>query len=160
MRERRWTGLLALTVAAAAGSGGCARPPQDSVSYLVRLKPGQELSGELARLARDKGLRAASVVSAVGSLTDLALRFADRPETTRARGHFEVVSLSGYLAAGELHLHMAVSDGEGKTIGGHVMPGNVVYTTLVVVVQDHPRYRYRREHDAQTGRDELVIDPR
>ncbi len=151
---RAQTGFAALAVMAMAG---CTRPP-DTVSYLVRLRPGQEVSGELRRLASDKHLRAASVVSAVGSLTDVALRFADRPETTRAQGHFEVVSLSGYLAEGEQHLHLAVSDGEGKTLGGHLMPGNIVYTTLVVVIQDHPRHRYRREHDPGTGRDELLID--
>jgi len=129
-------------------------------SYIVRLKPGQELKTELSRLAKDQGFQAASIVSAVGSLTDVALRLADQPGTTRYRGHFEVVSLSGYLAAHELHLHMAVSDETGRTLGGHIMDGNVVYTTLVVVIQEYLRYRYRREFDPSTNYQELVIDRR
>ena len=140
---------------------GCqSAPAAETRSFLVRLKPGQELKTELGRLAHDNGLRAATVTSAVGSLTDVALRLANKEETTRWQGHFEVVSLSGYLADGEFHLHMAVSDGEGRTLGGHVMEGNRVYTTLVIAVEEHLHFRYRREFDPASGYDELVIERR
>ncbi len=138
----------------------CASSPATPQTFVVRLKPGQELVTELRALAQRDQLRAASVVSAVGSLTDVSLRLANKEETTRYSGHFEVVSLSGYLAAGEFHLHMAVSDGEGRTIGGHVMEGNRVYTTLVIAVQEHPHLIYRREFDPQSGYDELVVERR
>lgn len=150
--------LLALFLAAC--SLACASVRPETRSYIVRLKPGQELKTELARLALEHDLQAASIVSAVGSLTAVSLRLANQPAATHYAGHFEVVSLSGYLAAREFHVHMAVSDGEGKTFGGHVMEGNRVYTTLVVVIEEHLRYRYRREHDAVSGYDELVIDER
>jgi predicted DNA-binding protein with PD1-like motif len=127
---------------------------------VLRLRPGQELKTELTTLAREQGLEAASVTSAVGSLTDVSLRLANKEETTRWQGHFEVVSLSGYLSAGEFHLHMAVSDGEGRTIGGHVMEGNRVYTTLVVSIEEHLDLRYRRDFDPASGYDELVIERR
>ncbi len=55
---------------------------------------------------------------------------------------------------------MAVSDETGRTLGGHIMDGNVVYTTLVVVIQEYLRYRYRREFDPSTNYQELVIDRR
>jgi predicted DNA-binding protein with PD1-like motif len=141
-------------------SGCVATSPPETRSFLVRLKPGQELKTELTRLAHDNGLRAATVTSAVGSLTDVALRLANKEETTRWQGHFEVVSLSGYLADGEFHLHMAVSDGDGRTIGGHVMEGNRVYTTLVIAVEEHLRFDYRREFDPASGYAELVIERR
>jgi len=141
-------------------TSACTSVGPETRSYIVRLKPGQELKTELAQLARDHGLRAASIVSAVGSLTDVSLRLANQPEATRYAGHFEVVALSGYLAAEEFHVHMAVSDGEGRTIGGHVMEGNRVYTTLVVVIEEHLRFDYRREHDPASGYDELVVDER
>ncbi len=148
----------ALALGLVATLAACA-PAEPAVrSYLIRLKPGQDVKTELEALAIAHHLRAASVVSAVGSLTDVALRYANREETTTLAGHFEVVALSGYLAVGELHLHLAVSDGDGQTVGGHLMAGNRVYTTLVVVVDEHPGYRYRREHDSTSGKDELVID--
>lgn len=133
-------------------------PAQRTV--VVRLRPGQELKTELARVAREQGFEAATVTSAVGSLTDVALRLANKEETTRWQGHFEVVSLSGYIARDEFHLHMAVSDGEGRTLGGHVMEGNRVYTTLVVALEEHAAFRYRREFDPASGYDELVIERR
>ena len=127
-------------------------------SYIVRLKPGQDVKAELEALARAHHLQAASIVSVVGSLTNVALRFANKPETTTLTGHFEVVAMSGYLAANEFHCHLAVSDGEGKTLGGHLMAGNRVYTTLVVVIQEHLGLRYRREFDPTSNYQELVID--
>ena len=152
--------LLALAAPGCATTTATTAPVEDSRSFVLRLEPGADVKSSLEAFARDHHLRAASVVSAVGSLTDVGLRFADKPDTTRFSGHFEVVSLSGYLAEGELHLHLAVSDGEGRTIGGHVMAGNRVYTTLVLAIDEHLRHRYRREHDAKTNRDELVIGPR
>lgn len=165
--QRAWYWLLAPLVACVPALPPNPNPaaptvtnpaPPEVVSYPVRLKPGQDVKTELEALAKAHHLRAASIVSVVGSLTDVALRFANQSSTTTLTGHFEVVAMSGYLAEGELHLHMAVSDGDGKTVGGHLMAGCRVYTTLVVVVQEHTRYRYRREHDAESGRDELVID--
>lgn len=126
---------------------------------MLRLRPDEELSAALRALAAREHLAAASVVSAVGSLTDVSLRYANQHERTALHGHFEVVSLSGYLAEGELHLHMAVSDERGETRGGHVLDGNRVFTTLVLVVQEHAGYRYTRVRDATTGRDELVVVP-
>jgi len=55
---------------------------------------------------------------------------------------------------------MSVSDSEGRTIGGHVMDGNIVYTTLVVDVEEPLRWKYHREFDPTSDYDELVIDPR
>ena len=149
-------GVIALCVCLS----GCATLRPDTESYVIRLKPGQELKTEVDRLAHERRLQAASITSAVGSLTDVSLRLANRDETTHYTGHFEVVSLSGYLADGEFHVHMAVSDGDGRTMGGHVTEGNIVYTTLVIVIQEHLRYRYRREMDESTHHAELVIDKR
>ncbi len=158
MTNRILAPILAASLTAALAA--CASVQPETRSYIVRLKPGQEVKTELSRLARENDLQAASIVSAVGSLTDVSLRLANQPDATHYNGHYEVVSLSGYVAANEFHVHMAVSDGEGRTIGGHVMDGNRVYTTLVVVIEEHLRFRYRREHDPASGYDELVIDPR
>ncbi len=155
---RTWSAPLAFALIAFAAA--CSSLQPEVHSYIIRLKPGQELKTELARLAKEQGLKAASIVSAVGSLTDVSLRLANQPEASHYSGHFEVVSLSGYLAENEFHVHMAVSDAEGKTIGGHVMEGNLVYTTLVVVIDEHLRDRYGREFDPASKYDELVVKQR
>ncbi len=134
----------------------CAASGGDVRSYVLRLSPGMEVKHELAEFARREGLEAASVVSAVGSLTKVALRYANQHETTLLEGHFEVVALSGHLSANDLHLHLAASDGEGRTFGGHLMEGNVVYTTLVVVIEEHLRWRFLRRFDPASGYEELL----
>jgi hypothetical protein len=40
------------------------------------------------------------------------------------------------------------------------MDGNLVYTTLVVVIEEHLRFRYRREFDPASKYDELVVEER
>jgi predicted DNA-binding protein with PD1-like motif len=144
----------------AAALGGCAAPPaaeSEVRSYVVRLAPGQEVQSELQALCRREGLEAASIVSAVGSLSSAHLRFANRNEGTPLQGPFEVTSLSGHLGAEDFHVHAALADGEGKVVGGHVLPGNIVYTTLVVVVQEHRGWRFLRRRDPAYGY--LELDP-
>lgn len=148
------------TVCVAIVLSGCASTgasvgDAETRTYVLRLSPGTEVKSALTDLARREGLAAASIVSAVGSLTDVALRYADRDETTSLQGRFEVVSLSGHLTTDDFHVHAAVSDGEGRTYGGHVMEGCKVYTTLVVVVQEHLRWRFVRKRDPTYGYFEL-----
>jgi hypothetical protein len=38
-------------------------------------------------------------------------------------GHFEIVSLVGIVAVNGSHVHICLSDGEGRCIGGHLLPG-------------------------------------
>lgn len=125
--------------------------------HAVRLRPGDDLREELEKLTALAPLRAGVVLSAVGSLTRLALRFADRKEETVRTGKFEVVSLTGTLGPDGCHLHLAVSDGDGVTIGGHLLPGCLVYTTVELVVGDAGGLIFHRELDSVTGFRELSI---
>jgi predicted DNA-binding protein with PD1-like motif len=125
--------------------------------HAVRLRPGDDLREELEKLTALAPLRAGVVLSAVGSLTQLALRFADRKEETVRTGKFEVVSLTGTLGPDGCHLHLAVSDGDGVTAGGHLLPGCLVYTTMELVVGDAVGLIFHRELDSVTGFRELSI---
>jgi predicted DNA-binding protein with PD1-like motif len=125
--------------------------------HAVRLRPGDDLREELEKLTALAPLRAGVVLSAVGSLTQLALRFADRKEETVRTGKFEVVSLTGTLGPDGCHLHLAVSDGDGVTLGGHLLPGCLVYTTVELVVGDAVGLIFHRELDSDTGFHELSI---
>lgn len=61
----------------------------------MRLRPGDDLREELEKLTALAPLRAGVVLSAVGSLARLALRFADRKEETVRTGKFEVARSPG-----------------------------------------------------------------
>lgn len=124
---------------------------------VVRLHPGQDLLAEIVNCCNAHQFKAAFLITCVGSLTQAALRLANRPGTTFLTGFFEIVSLTGTISPEGAHLHLAVSDSNGKTSGGHLMPGSLIYTTAEIVLGELEGVRFTRPTDAETGYDELVI---
>lgn len=126
-----------------------------------RLKPGEELFSAIEKLLQEKQIKAGVLLSAVGSLAHVSLRFADRQEATIVKGPLEIVSVTGTVAQSGCHIHVSVSDSNGQTTGGHLMPGSLVYTTVELVVlnlsSDH---EFGREPCPLSGYDELVIKTR
>ncbi len=125
--------------------------------HTIRLEPGQDILPELKKFVAEKNIQAGFIMSAVGSLTQYHIRFANQPQGAKAVGHFEVVSLTGLLSVHGNHIHLSVSDSTGKTIGGHLLDSNLVYTTLEVVIGEDPNHVYHRETDSTFGYKELVI---
>ncbi|MDR5747145.1 DNA-binding protein [Caballeronia sp. LZ029] len=123
----------------------------------LRLSPGDDLRAALDHAFRTHGLSAAFVLQGIGSLSVARLRHAGRDEVSELRGDLEILTLAGTLSAQGPHLHMSVSDADGRVSGGHVTPGCIVRTTAEIVVANLPGERYTREHDAATGFAELVI---
>ena len=126
-------------------------------TFSFRLRPGQDLKEELDKVVRDQRIEAGLVLTCVGSLTDAALRLANQEGTTRYQGHFEIVSLVGTLSTKGSHVHLSVSDTTGRTVGGHLMTGNKIYTTAELVIGILPELTYNREPDPTFGYRELVI---
>jgi hypothetical protein len=124
----------------------------------ARLTPGQDLLAELERLFAEAGAGAGCVLACVGSLTTAVIRYANRPESASLTGHFEIVSLTGVLSPDGAHCHIAVSDGEGVTRGGHLMEGCRIYTTAEIVLGLLPGARFSRPYDPQTGYPELAVE--
>lgn len=135
--------------------------PQSSVRfYALRLLPGDELLAALRAFIQHHGLQAAWIAGCTGSLTDVALRFAARDETTLLSGTFEVISLGGTLELTGEHLHLSVADENGAMLGGHVMPGCTVRTTLELVIGELTALAFSRQPCPLSGYDELVINAR
>jgi len=128
--------------------------------WVVRLRPGQDLREELEKLTKAAGIRAGFILTAVGSLKKASLRLADRTETSTFTQKFEIVSLVGTLSTDGVHLHIALSDGEGRTIGGHLVGGSIIYTTAEIVVGEARDLVFTRETDEQTGYKELRVRKR
>lgn len=123
-----------------------------------RLKPGQDLLDEIERFVAENNIRAGCILSAVGSLTQATLRFANRNTYHTCTGHFEIVSATGTVSTHGCHLHIAISDGNGQTLGGHLVSGCTIYTTAEIVLAVFPHLVYRREPCELSGYDELVVD--
>src|ERR1044071_9174400 len=129
-------------------------------TYALRLRPGQDLRQELEKFARERKLQAGLIVTAVGSLTKAGLRFADQSGATQFEGKFEIVSLVGTLSPDGPHLHVSISDKTGRTIGGHLVEGCKVYTTVELVIGEIEGVRFTREQDAESGYKELRVTRR
>jgi uncharacterized protein len=59
-----------------------------------------------------------------------------------------------------LHLHMTLCDEEGQCVGGHVLPGNIIFTTAEITILDSSEVQFTRQMDSVTGFKELVVQPR
>jgi uncharacterized protein len=128
-----------------------------SLLFPVRLLPGDDLRGVLTAMLEQHGVRAAFVLQGIGSLCVARLRFAGATQPTELSRDLEILTLAGSLSPDGAHLHMSVSDADGKVFGGHVAPGCVVRTTAEVLLALLPDHRFSREPDAATGFVELVI---
>lgn len=125
----------------------------------LRLKPQQDLKAALDAVVCQQNLEAACVITCVGSLTRAVLRLAGEAEATVYEGKFEIVSLTGTLSQSGSHYHMAIADHNGRTLGGHVLEGCLIYTTAEIIIGVLPGLRFRRELDEATGYNELSIHP-
>lgn len=133
---------------------------QNSVeTYAFRLHPGMDLKQEMSKFVTDKKLESASISTCVGSLRELTIRPANQQELLHLKGHFEIVSLTGTFAnAGKNdHIHISVSDSTGYTIGGHLVDGNIIYTTAEIVLLNNKNLRFTRIIDPETTYYEMDV---
>lgn len=128
--------------------------------YAVRLKPNQDLRAELERFVKENKISAGFIITTVGSLKRAKVRLADQSEATEFAGKFEIVSLTGTLAADGVHLHISFSDEKGATIGGHLTTGCTIYTTAEIIVGGTDEIVFTRETDPETTYKELKIRPK
>jgi len=130
---------------------------------VLRLSPGDDLrlalEAAFASLASQHGIAAACIVSAVGSLSQAVLRYANKPGGSEINGPLELLMLSGTLSPDGAHLHGSVADANGAVTGGHVLRGCIVQATAEVVIALLPGWEFRRELDAATGFNELSARP-
>lgn len=127
--------------------------------YALRLLPGQEVLSQLRAFAQQQQLHAAWIAGCTGSLTDVALRYAGQENTALLSGKFEVIALNGTLEQSGEHLHLCVSDPHGTMLGGHMMPGCTVRTTLELVIGCLEELAFSRQLCALSGYDEFHISP-
>jgi predicted DNA-binding protein with PD1-like motif len=100
----------------------------------LRLRPGADLKAELLALPAREGVRAGWALTCVGTLSQVRVRLAGGAEHATWHGMFEIVALTGTLSQDGGHLHLAVADQQGRTLGGHLAEGCTVRTTAEVVL--------------------------
>lgn len=128
-------------------------------NFAIRLKPNEDLKLSLKNFAIQQNIQAGFILTAIGSLKQAKTRFANQENSTVITDKFEIISLNGTIANTGLHLHIAISDFQGKTIGGHLDDGCIIYTTAEIVIGVSEDFIFKRTYDQQTGYQELEITP-
>ena len=126
-------------------------------NYTFRLRPGQDLLESIQAFVMEKQVQAGCVLSGVGSLIHASLRLADQISNSDYKGPFEIVSITGTVSVHGSHLHLSISDGEGRTIGGHLVEGCQIYTTAEIVIAVFHDQIYKRELAEDSGYEELTV---
>ncbi|MCP6761337.1 MAG: DNA-binding protein [Fischerella sp. CENA71] len=127
--------------------------------FAIRLKPNEDLKQSLKNFAINQNINAGFILTAIGSLKQATIRFANQEKSTVLTNKFEILSLDGTIASTGLHLHIAIANKEGKTIGGHLDNGCIIYTTAEIVIGCTEEFKFLRTFDEQTGYQELEIIP-
>lgn len=153
----RWLfGIIALI----AVHSSMAQEASSGKFFALRLKPHEDLRSALLAFAAEHQLKAAAVVTCVGSLEKAVIRLANQPGATTYEGFFEIVSLTGTIDGPYAHLHLSIADSTGKVWGGHLLEGSTVYTTAELVLVELTDLEFTREPDPTYGYRELTIRKR
>lgn len=128
--------------------------------HAFRLQNGQDLKIELENYVKEKGIKAGVIVSCVGCLYEAVIRNAGGKDCIKLSKDLEIVSVTGTFSLDGCHIHIAVSDEELKTYGGHLKEGCLINTTAEIVILELDDYVFNREMDETTGYKELAIKNR
>jgi predicted DNA-binding protein with PD1-like motif len=107
---------------------------------VVRMDRDEEILEQLARVAKEEGIRLAEI-SALGAVRDFTVGVFKTDEkkyySNRFQGSFEIVSLTGTISTMDgayyAHLHMSAGDENGQVFGGHLNRAEVSATCEMVI---------------------------
>jgi uncharacterized protein len=123
---------------------------------LVRLDHGADLVDQISELAADEGIHTGAF-SVLGALTQAEIAFYDQEfheySELLVEENSELVSCTGNVSTRDgkpfVHAHVVLADSDGKTIGGHLLHGNIFAAELFLIeLLGEPMVR---ESDETTG---------
>jgi predicted DNA-binding protein with PD1-like motif len=130
-------------------------------TFVERLHKGSDLKLEIKRIAKENHFSAACIVNAVGSLSKLIIRtdVRDGKPVIKEYGKVEIVSLIGTIGkdGGHLHIHIAGGQTNGNVVGGHLVDGCIVHTTVELMFLVMNDMEFKTVLDPNTGFDELLV---
>ncbi|MEZ5353744.1 MAG: DNA-binding protein [Bryobacteraceae bacterium] len=107
---------------------------------ILRFKYQTDLLGGLEEMVAKHNIRNAVFLSGIGSVRNYHVHSVSNREFP-SRNVFvkdpatpaDIVSINGYVIGGRIHAHMTLTDGD-KSWGGHIEPGNPVFTFAIVTL--------------------------
>lgn len=107
---------------------------------VLRFKYQSDLLGGMEKMVKEQKIKNAVILSGIGSVRNYHIHSVSN-RTFPSRNIFlrnpsepaDIISVNGYVINGRLHAHMTLTTGE-KAFGGHVEPGNTVFTFAIVTL--------------------------
>lgn len=143
-----------------------------------RLRPNRDLLAEIKRLTTKNKIGCGIILSLVGSLSKGRLRVVFEPskqhlvydektgekmvgckvyDVVEIEGPLEIVCSGGTISSDSgAHIHVVLSSG-GEIYAGHLIEGNLIYTTVEVFIATLPKVVSKRLFDRTTGHKEIVL---
>lgn len=131
--------------------------PNANRVHCFRLTPAQDLKIELVRFCKENKIKAACLLSVVGSLQKINLRLANSSQTITSEQKYEIVSATGTLSENGCHIHLSAADSTAQVIGGHLLDENIIFTTCELIILELVDFEFKRELDPMTTFNELKI---
>lgn len=107
---------------------------------VLRFKYQADLLAGIEKAVKDQKIRNAVFLSGIGSVRNYHIHQVSN-RTFPSKNVFikdpttpaDIVSINGYVIDGRVHAHMTLAD-EEKAFGGHIEPGNNVFTFAIVTL--------------------------
>lgn len=97
----------------------------------ARIRPGTDFITAIEQICADKGIQSAWV-NCIGSLQNCDYFILERKDNVLGAGYgeahncaypVELLSASGLIVEGTVHLHGTICSDDGKVVGGHIIKG-------------------------------------
>lgn len=133
--------------------------------FMGRLSPGSDLLQSLQSFCRQRGIAVASF-QLIGAVRSARIAFYDQRHKKYGElaidRAMEIVSCSGNISLRDgqpfVHAHISLADEEGHSLGGHLLPGTIVFVAEVDV-QELLGEPLVRTPDQETGLPLWKIEP-
>ena len=107
---------------------------------ILRFKYQADLLAGMEKMVKEHKIRNAVILSGIGSVRNYSIHSVSN-RTFPSKNIFikdptepaDIISINGYVIDGRLHPHMTLTTGE-KAFGGHIEPGNSVFTFAIVTL--------------------------
>jgi predicted DNA-binding protein with PD1-like motif len=106
---------------------------------MLRLDPGDDLLETISAAVEAEGIRNATFISGIGSLTSYHVHVVETTNLPpgdiffKGEGAYDILAVTGLVIDGRVHAHLTFSDPD-RAMGGHMEPGCRVLTFALITM--------------------------
>ncbi len=102
-------------------------------TFRLQIKSQEDIKSSLEQISNRLNING-FIIGVVGDLSKAVFQCPKNKEVTSLSGTLEIITLSGTLTSGKVHLHLSISDSDCKVWGGHLETGTIVLKGADVLI--------------------------